>query len=47
MLTKYDSKEAKEKMRKQKNGLEQLIEDAQKGFRNDIDFVDKKLTTDI
>ncbi|CAK55624.1 unnamed protein product (macronuclear) [Paramecium tetraurelia] len=47
MLTKFDTKECKEKMRKQKNQLEQQIEDLQKNGRNELDTVEKKLSTDI
>ncbi|CAD8049000.1 unnamed protein product [Paramecium sonneborni] len=47
MLTKFDTKECKEKMRKQKNQLEQQIEDLQKNGRHELDTVEKKLSTDI
>lgn len=47
MLTKFDSKEAKEKMRKQKHSLEQQIEDVQKSLRGDVDATEKRLAGDI
>ncbi|KAM3130952.1 hypothetical protein pb186bvf_016975 [Paramecium bursaria] len=47
MLTKFDTKDCKEKMRKQKNALETQIEELQRTNRNDIDIVEKKLNQDI
>ncbi|CAD8054112.1 unnamed protein product [Paramecium primaurelia] len=47
MLIKYDTKDCKEKMRKQKNQLEQQIEELQKSGRNELDTVEKRLSTDI
>ncbi|CAD8134509.1 unnamed protein product [Paramecium octaurelia] len=47
MLTKYDTKDCKEKMRKQKNQLEQQIDELQKSGRNELDTVEKKISNDI